>query len=112
MEITFNEIRAREIVNIFDGKRLGRAQDIVFEKETGQVSGIVVPGISKFLRKADDIFIPMQNIRKIGEDVILVSLVGEGDYQNTKPQPRQANKNTVIKNDNYARYKRPSVKLK
>jgi|GEM_PF-1133330 len=74
MEMTFGDVRTREIINLTDGKRLGHALDIVFDKDSGQVLGLTVPGPSKFLRKKDDIFIPMSKINKIGDDVILVTL--------------------------------------
>lgn len=108
METTFNEIRAREIINIFDGKRLGRAQDIVFEKETGQVSGIVVPGVSKFLRKSDDIFIPIDKIKKIGDDVILVALCDEINSKVTPQENKLKNNNQI----SYARFRRTGPKVK
>ena len=111
MEITFNELRAKEIVNIYDGKRLGRAQDIAFEKETGKVLGVIVPGLSKFLRKADDIFIPIEQIRRIGDDVILVTL--SSGEENFRSEKNSGNKNVSSNNRvNYVRYKRTSAKLK
>lgn len=74
MEISFCEIREKEIINIYDGKKLGHIIDIIFEKESGQVQGVVVPGIKRFMRKSEDIFVPIANIKKIGEDVLLVKL--------------------------------------
>ena len=74
-EITFCEMREKEIVNLYDGKRLGRVLDLVFDQSSNTVLGIVVPGIKRlFSRKGDDIFIPLQLIEKIGDDVILVRL--------------------------------------
>lgn len=74
-EITFCEMREKEIVNLFDGKRLGRVLDLVFDSTTNTVLGVVVPGIKKlFSKKTDDIFIPLELIEKIGDDVILVRL--------------------------------------
>lgn len=74
MEISFSLLRSKEIVNLYDGKRLGRAVDIVFDKESAMVKGVVVPGEKKMFRKADDLFVPISLIKKIGEDVILVKL--------------------------------------
>ena len=51
MEITFNDLRSREIINIYDGKRLGRAIDIVFDKESSVVLGLTVPGQSKLFSR-------------------------------------------------------------
>ena len=74
-EITFCEMREKEIVNLYDGKRLGRVLDLVFDQNSTAVLGIVVPAFKKlFLKKGDDIFIPLNLIDKIGDDVILVRL--------------------------------------
>ncbi|MBQ8468898.1 MAG: YlmC/YmxH family sporulation protein [Clostridia bacterium] len=74
MEISFVDLKNKEVINIFDGKRLGHIIDITFEVPTGKVLGVVVPGIKKFMHKSEDIFIAIDNIKKIGEDVLLVRL--------------------------------------
>lgn len=99
MEISFALLRSKEIVNIYDGKRLGRAVDIVFEKETAKILGIVVPSEKKFFRKQEDIFVPIELIKKIGEDVILVKLSPEGVVEKTQ---KQNDENQKV----YARYRR------
>lgn len=100
MEISFALLRSKEIVNIYDGKRLGRAVDIVFDKETAKILGIVVPTEKKLFRKQEDIFVPIEHIRKIGEDVILVKLSPEGVVQ------EQVKKQNAESERVYARYKR------
>lgn len=101
MEITFSTLRSKEIVNLYDGKRLGRIIDISFEKESGRVLGFIVPGIKKIFKKCEDIFIPLELIKKIGEDVILVKL-------SPMEQSTQIIKNAKIVEEakTYARYKR------
>lgn len=77
-DITFCEMREKEVINIIDGKKLGRILDIVFTCH-GDVLGIIVPGEKKFFKNIsgnDSLFLPWKNINKIGEDAILVSLVG------------------------------------
>ena len=77
MEITFCDLRAKEVVNICDGKRLGNIIDIVFDSCCARITGIVVPGERNFFcffKNCVDIFIPFNKIRKIGRDVILVEL--------------------------------------
>ena len=74
MEISLAELKEKEIINIFDGKKLGRIIDILFDVENGLVRGIVVPGERKIFKKSEDIFIPLEKLRKIGDDVILVKL--------------------------------------
>ena len=33
MEISFSELRCKEVINLYDGKRLGRIVDISFNKD-------------------------------------------------------------------------------
>ena len=79
MEVTFTDLKEKEIVNVYDGKKLGRIIDIIFDNTNGAVRGIVVPGDKKLFRKGDDIFVPLGNIKRIGDDVILVSLQARGN---------------------------------
>lgn len=77
MEISFCELRAKEVVNICDGKLLGNIVDLVFDSCLAKITGIVVPGernFFSFFKNNQDIFIPFCKIRKIGKDVILVEL--------------------------------------
>ena len=77
MELSFCELRAKEVVNVCDGKRLGNIIDLTFSSRTGEVTGIVVPygkGLFSILKNNQDIFIPFSRIIKIGKDVILVEL--------------------------------------
>ncbi len=76
-ELTFCELREKEIVNVSDGKRLGRINDLALTCN-GRVLGIMAPGDKsaiKSLSGKDAVFIPWQNIVKIGDDVILVNLM-------------------------------------
>ena len=73
----YSKLRQKEVVNILDGARLGYICDLVLEVGTGKVCAIVVPGPSRlsFLFKGErDSVIPWGNIRKIGEDVVLVEI--------------------------------------
>lgn len=76
-EITFCELREKEVVNMADGKRLGHIIDIAMTL-SGHVLGIIAPGDKTFFRNfcgKESIFIPWKNICKIGDDVILVNLM-------------------------------------
>ena len=74
MEITFNELKEKEVINVADGKRLGRVEDVIFDKDESKVLGVVIPGERKFFKKREDVFIPIEELRRIGEDVILVKI--------------------------------------
>ncbi|MGE5599862.1 MAG: YlmC/YmxH family sporulation protein [Bacteroidota bacterium] len=74
-----SELKAREVVNVLDGRRLGLASDFEIDAETGTIQAIVVPGPGRFLwlfGRNDDIVIPWDRIKKIGVDVILVEAPG------------------------------------
>ena len=58
MDISFNELRSKEIVNLSDGSRMGHVIDLLFNTETGVVLGLMVPGEKKLFKKSEDFFIP------------------------------------------------------
>lgn len=79
METSFLELRCKDVVNIVDGRRLGHAIDVVLNLENGCFLGLVVPGEKNFFnifKSAPELFIPLSQIVKIGEDTILVELYG------------------------------------
>lgn len=71
------DFKHKEVVNITDGRRLGFVQDVNADLETGVITSIIVPGSSRFISmfsSNNDIVIPWQNIKCIGDDIILVEL--------------------------------------
>ncbi len=77
METSFCELKGKEVINIVDGKKLGRIIDIVFDTNCGRILGIVVPCYNKswnIFKSSDDIFIPFNCICKFGDDAILVQI--------------------------------------
>ena len=103
MELSFLDLKEREIINVFDGKKLGRIIDIVFNNESGIVRGIVVPGDKKLFHRADDVFIPLDKIKRIGNDVILVGLQREEHFEQPR-QKRDVDKNIKSYENYYNRY--------
>ena len=74
MEISYTELRSKEVVNVQNGTRMGKIIDLIIDSNGRNVLGLVAPGVRKIFRASEDIFIPWCNITKIGTDVILVSL--------------------------------------
>lgn len=71
------DFKHKEVINITDGKRLGFVQDVTADLESGLITSIIVPGNAKLFNvfsKDSDIVIPWQNIKCIGDDVILVEI--------------------------------------
>lgn len=54
----------------------GYVQDVEANFETGEITAIVVPGNSKMfsMSNKNDVVIPWNHIRKIGDDIILVEI--------------------------------------
>ncbi len=70
-----SELKQKEIINIKTGKRLGSIIDYEIDILSGRIIGISAPSQGKFsiLSKNDnDVNIPWERIKKIGDDVILV----------------------------------------
>lgn len=75
-EISFTELRRREVINGSDGKRLGHIVDMIFSAESGKVCGIILPyGKRGVFGKSQDLYVPWSCVQKIGEDVILVEIL-------------------------------------
>lgn len=72
----------REVINISDGEKIGYVSDIEFNRETGFINSIIIPEKTKriFSSKSQGIKIPWDNIKKIGDDIILVDIIAEKYY--------------------------------
>ena len=72
------DFKHKEVINISDAKKLGYVQDVCADLETGKITSIIVPGsTNKFMSlfsSNNDIVIPWEKIRCIGEDLILVEI--------------------------------------
>lgn len=88
MELTYKELAKRDVVNVADGRCLGRIINVKFKFPQGVIVGIYVParknkGIFWFLDKST-LYIDVSKIIKIGGDVILVDIkCGETCAQST-----------------------------
>ena len=89
-DLTFCELREKEVVKLTDGKKLGRILDIALTC-SGNALGIIVPGEKKFFKNIsgdESIFVPWKNIIKIGEDAILIELGDRASGNPVCPAPR------------------------
>lgn len=92
MELTFRELKKRDVINISDGRCLGRISDLKLCFPDGVLTAIAVPGkkhgLFSFFDKSQ-VFIEVDAILKIGGDVILVDLRKNGKKQAVeKPCPK------------------------
>lgn len=87
MEVTFSELKQKDIININDGKHLGKPCDVTFSFPEGKVAGITVTGCKGFRFSRQEVFIPLKCIVKVGEDVILVKIGDKEDGVPPCPPP-------------------------
>lgn len=82
------DLRAKEVINIRDGLRLGFPVDIEMDRETGRVVALVVMASGRpggLFGRGHEYVVPWEKIRRIGDDLVMV------DQETTEPmpQPRQ-----------------------
>ncbi len=72
------DFKHKEVINICDGKRLGFVQDVCADFDTGRITSIIVPGgtnrLMNLFSNSNDIVIPWERIKRIGDDLILVEI--------------------------------------
>ena len=72
------DFKHKEVINVRDGRRLGFVQDVCADLDSGRITSIIVPGgtnkLMSLFSNTNDIVIPWQNIKCIGEDIILVEI--------------------------------------
>lgn len=83
--ISTQNIKNKEVINIYDGKSLGYVYDIELNLEKGIIEGIIVPAQRSFFnffgRGDNDYVIKWKDIKRIGDDVILVDVAGIFDSE-------------------------------
>ena len=83
--MSFSEIRRKDVVNICDGRKLGRPIDLILN-DSACVQALVVPegsgGLLSFLKQdREGCVIDWSRVRRIGDDVILVELDCRGGHE-------------------------------
>ena len=70
-----SDLQNKDIIDINDGKKIGNIIDVKLDSSTGHVIGIVLETktfMTKFMAGGNETEIVWGQIKKIGEDVILV----------------------------------------
>ena len=71
------DLQKKEVINLSNGRRLGFVYDVEVDLETGRVGSLIVPGQNRFFRlfwKNEEYVISFSQIKKIGDDIILVEI--------------------------------------
>lgn len=100
MEASFQELKAKQVINTVDGACLGHITDIVFDVVRACTLGFVVPqpnqGFWGIFKSGRDMFIPFDCVCKIGVDVILVELYVEDKLSSNKGKGKPNKLDSVI----------------
>ena len=94
MELSFCDLRTKDVINICDGKNLGNINDIIIDSTCGKVCGITVPYSKNFFnifKSNNNLFIPYNRICKIGKDIILVDIIMQDNCCNNQYTYNQNN---------------------
>ena len=81
ISVNYSELKKKSVVNVADGKDLGKTSDLIFTFPQGDISAIIVGG-KKFLSSAERYEIPFCCIKKVGDDTILVDLKASRSDEN------------------------------
>lgn len=71
------DFKQKEVININDGKIIGFVIDVNADFQSGEINSIIVAQTGKLLGTIfgkNNVTIPWNRIKKIGEDVILVEI--------------------------------------
>jgi YlmC/YmxH family sporulation protein len=77
VECTLKELRNKEVINIYNGERLGYIDDIRLDTQNHAVTTFIIYGRERLfglLGKQSDILIDCSQIHLVGEETILVSV--------------------------------------
>lgn len=87
------ELKRMEVINVCDGKRLGFVGDIEFDKCSGKIEKLIVPGpgcICGFLGREKEFVIPYSDVCQIGDDIILIEMKPEKrEHEKGPDRPRR-----------------------
>ena len=75
--MNFSELKSKDVINIVDGKRLGKPIDVIFN-DCACIEALVVPGQKSLMNLIKGVkegaILPWERVKQIGDDVILVEL--------------------------------------
>ncbi len=80
--MSFSELKRKDVVNICDGRKMGKPIDLILS-DAACAQALVVPGrsgglLGLFRQDREGIVIPWDRVRRVGDDVILVEVDADG----------------------------------
>ncbi|MDE6036340.1 MAG: YlmC/YmxH family sporulation protein [Ruminococcus sp.] len=81
-----DDLRKKEVINILTGERLGYIDDVEMEVENSEVKSFIIYGRERFFGifgRENDVVIPCNEIKVVGNDVVLIKHVEMSDITKT-----------------------------
>ena len=72
-----SELSKKDIINIKDGKRIGKIVDVEFDINNGYMIRFIIESsniIKSIFSNSEELTIKFSQIKKLGEDVILIDI--------------------------------------
>lgn len=72
-----SELEKKDIINIKDGKKIGKIVDVVFDVNNGYMIKFIIESSSilkNIFSSSEELTIKFSQIKKMGEDVILIDI--------------------------------------
>ena len=107
MEVNFSSLKQKDVINVIDGKNMGRVCDLSFSFPENCVLGFTVTGCKGFKFSKQEVFIPIKNVTKIGKDAVLVKF-GENPTDR-RPRPSAVARRLVLPRITARRRARPTI---
>lgn len=79
----YSELAEKEMVNVFDGRRLGVLgnYDLLVDEQSGRIISLVQEKRSFFgARGNEELIIPWSTIKRIGDDVVIVDTARQREH--------------------------------
>ena len=74
MEYNYSDLKKKSVINVSDGRDLGKISDLLISYPDGKIRSIIVPGKKNSFFSSCELIIPFSAIERIGDDTILVRL--------------------------------------
>lgn len=90
-----SDLRDRDVINIYDGRRIGVIIDVDVDPATGRIVSLICPGGGRFFGLfggGKDCVIPWDRVVRIGPDVILVDIRSFQSYGSKSDEERDSSR--------------------
>lgn len=79
MDYNYTDLKKKRVINVEDGKDLGKISDFIVSYPEGRIKSIIVPGKKNAIFSSCELIIGFSCIERIGDDAILVRLFKRND---------------------------------